>query len=191
MGEKLSLDMLKNFVAHSNAIEGVSTAESDGLYFGQHLAAAQTAAQAQKLLSLTFLHRLIMDNLLEDGQVAGRYRTVSAYIGNKPMPKPNFVPILMVPFKIRLSAIIEDSQRRNRSARIESILFALHDEALCIHPFGDGNGRTARLALNHWRRLCGFSWIDFSPAVWSEHQTRLRVYEKERFRPQHQFVYEE
>ncbi len=72
------------------------------------------------------LHRLVV--LRSNPDIAGRYA----------FPSPAQVPVLMSDFAAWLSV----------QALAPSTAFAAHRRLVAIHPFNDGNGRTARLLMN-------------------------------------------
>ena len=86
------------------------------------------------------LHALVMQR--SDPEIAGRYATASRYVntdvGRHRFPSPTEVPALMG----HLAAWL-----RTASATPETALTA-HHRLVDIHPFNDGNGRTARLLMN-------------------------------------------
>ncbi len=187
----LSAKELHEYVRTSNAIEGVYAGQGDTLYFGQHLDTVLRVMNTPTLLHVREIHALLMQNLLEYGEVAGQYRTLSAYIGSRALPLPAAIPQLMMQYEGTLQEFFTLVKTENfPESGLVAALTMLHDEGLCIHPFPDGNGRTFRLALNHWRQLCGLSWIIFTPNVWQDYLVRLRQYEQEVFRGQHDWVYE-
>lgn len=148
----------------SNAIEGntLSRAETalvvekgitvDGKTIQEHLEAVNHAQAFEWILqkidarkhniterTILDLHQLILQNIVDNQ--AGRYRTVPVRIAGSTviMPNPLKVPKLMSEFIswIHSSAI-------NPCVRAVDAHFKL----VSIHPFVDGNGRTARLLMN-------------------------------------------
>jgi len=105
-----------------------------------------------------FLHTLIKHKTVEEKEIqklhylfyfridethAGKYRTNKAVItGSKyPLPKPSEIPSLMK------SLISHIDMLRTKYHPIKAAALA-HKECVFIHPFIDGNGRTARLLMN-------------------------------------------
>ena len=87
------------------------------------------------------LHHLFYFRI--DEKNAGKYRTNKAVItGSKyPLPKPGDIPKLMK----ELIPQIERFRKENHPVKAAALA---HKEFIFIHPFLDGNGRTARLLMN-------------------------------------------
>ena len=86
------------------------------------------------------LHRLVMQRSRPD--IGGKYADLARYVrtekGRHMFPSPVEVPALMGDFASWLSSV-EDTT---------SAAFEAHLRLVGIHPFNDGNGRTARLVMN-------------------------------------------
>ncbi|MGB1310595.1 MAG: Fic family protein [Leucothrix sp.] len=87
------------------------------------------------------IHHLILRSI--DDANAGRYRSVPVRISGSLVVLPNHmkVPRLMTGF---VEAIRD---KANSLHPVELAIFA-HYELVTVHPFADGNGRTARLLMN-------------------------------------------
>ncbi|MCB1132808.1 MAG: Fic family protein [Verrucomicrobiae bacterium] len=84
------------------------------------------------------LHRIVMTRV--EDSFAGSYRTGAVRIAgsNHVPPNPIKVPDLMTALFAELPTIADPVERAAK----------LHYEIARIHPFADGNGRSARLAMN-------------------------------------------
>lgn len=86
------------------------------------------------------LHHLVMRR--SRPEIAGRYADASRYVrtetGRHLFPPPVEVPALMGDLAAWLKT----------AADTPSMAFTVHRRLVDIHPFNDGNGRTARLAMN-------------------------------------------
>lgn len=86
------------------------------------------------------LHRLVM--LRSNPDIAGRYADQGRYVltdtGRHSFPSPSEVPALMGDFARWLSS----------APATPETAFTAHRVLVGIHPFNDGNGRTARLLMN-------------------------------------------
>ena len=89
---------------------------------------------------LSNLHRLVM--LRSDPEIAGRYADQGRYVltdsGRHTFPSPAEIPALMGDFTVWLSG----------AANTPENAFTAHRRLVDIHPFNDGNGRSARLLMN-------------------------------------------
>jgi len=91
-------------------------------------------------LDLRNLHRLVM--LRSAPEIAGRYADQARFVltdtGRHRFPSPAEVPARMGDFAQWLAA----------SPDTPDTAFTAHRQLVGIHPFNDGNGRTARLLMN-------------------------------------------
>lgn len=90
---------------------------------------------------VTQLHHLFYFRI--DENHAGKYRSNKAVItGSKyPLPKPEQIPSLMD----NLFPLIDTFRKNHHPVKAAALA---HKEFVFIHPFIDGNGRTARLLMN-------------------------------------------
>jgi Fic family protein len=86
------------------------------------------------------LHRLVM--LRSRPDIAGQYATLARYVrtesGRHQFPSPAEIPSLMGDLVVWLNA----------APKTTDTAFDVHRRLVEIHPFNDGNGRTARLLMN-------------------------------------------
>lgn len=87
------------------------------------------------------LHQLVVRDSQRD--IAGMYRTGEVYIGGADHTPPNFLEIP----KLLQELIQWLKENQNKIHPIE-LAALLHHRLANIHPFWDGNGRTARLVMN-------------------------------------------
>jgi len=102
------------------------------------------------------LHSLVLRR--SDPNIAGRYadqgRFVLTETGRRAFPRPAEVPALMGAF----AAWLRDEPDSPDTA------FAAHRRLVTIHPFNDGNGRTARLLMNLILIRGGYPPVSIRPA---------------------------
>jgi Fic family protein len=178
----------------SNAIEGSSYTESetkvlleDGITVGgkslRDTFAALGHAKAYDYMFTLFGRKGItekdiltmhgmMDGGLETG-VAGKYRTTAVFVTGSTytFPPAKAVPGLMRDLfdktMPRLAALHPPLHPVIQSARI-------HEELVAIHPFSDGNGRIARLAMNTVLIQNGFLPVQIHPVIRQQYIDSLR-----------------
>lgn len=101
----------------------------------------QIAAEKNRITEgeILDIHRLILTNI--DEQNAGRYRSVPVRIAGSTVILPNF---------LKVPELMEKLVKDLREVKAHSVKIAAdtHFELVTIHPFTDGNGRTARLLMN-------------------------------------------
>lgn len=104
------------------------------------------------------LHQLFYQKV--DAEKAGQYRTIQVYISGTDYipPSPEDVPQLM--------SHMVDQIRSSRTTLHPIELAAMaHKRLVDIHPFVDGNGRTARLLMNLILINAGYGVVSIPP-VW-------------------------
>ena len=180
-------ELVLNWTYHSNAIEGntLTLLETkvvlEGITIGgkllrEHFEAINhrdaihyvedVVRKAEPLSEwkIRNLHRLVLKEI--DHANAGVYRQVNVKIAGA-----RHVP----PSMLQVPALMADLLRwyDEEGARLHPILRAvqLHTDFVKIHPFVDGNGRTARLLLNLELLKAGY------PAIVLPVQRRLEYYE--------------
>ncbi|MDR0676012.1 MAG: Fic family protein [Elusimicrobiota bacterium] len=152
------------FTYTSNALEGNSLTESEtkviieeGITIGgksikEHNEALGHSDAYTLLVSLAKNNKITQANILElhrlfyyriDEKKAGKYRKEEVFISGTDYlpPKYNDVPLLMQQF-------ITDMPKLKMALHPVSYAAKLHERIATIHPFVDGNGRTARLIMN-------------------------------------------
>lgn len=95
--------------------------------------------------SILKLHKDISNEILEKPEYEGRYRELQVYVGNRVTGKVIFMPPPPEDVPGQMKEFAEWLNSRD-SAQIDPVIVAgvSHYEFVRIHPFVDGNGRTAR-----------------------------------------------
>lgn len=101
--------------------------------------AKEKTRQEITLEDILSIHRMVLNKI--DDQNAGKLRTVAIRITGSMVPHPNYlkVPELLTDFMTWLHDGTQHSAKIAADAHLKFVF---------IHPFVDGNGRTARLLLN-------------------------------------------
>lgn len=132
----------------------------------KRLASPATQITEQDLLTI---HRIVLTSV--EDQHAGSYRTGAVRIsGSSLIPaNPLKVPELMEKMFAELASHADPLRRAA----------ALHHGISHIHPFADGNGRTARLAMNFILLAAGYPPISISPAARLDYYQALEAADQE------------
>ena len=144
---------LRRHVIESNKIEGIVADESNPLY-DSHFAAAQLAAKGD-VIHPNELHKVLAQDVHILCGYAGRYRSTGVWVAERKMPLPDYVPALMDAWWRMVQEYLVLSAGRHV---LEDAADFIHARLLCIHPYADGNGRTARLVCNMLRVYHGLPW---------------------------------
>ncbi|MGD9580862.1 MAG: Fic family protein [Vampirovibrionia bacterium] len=114
------------------------------------------------------IHRLLYSHINTDN--AGKYRTKNVIITGTEFipPKPDNIPALMKELIDKLPALKEKHHPVEFSA-------LLHKELVTIHPFIDGNGRTARLLMNLALLQAGYVVTIIPPILRNDYICALKL----------------
>ncbi len=111
---------------------------SDAISYLEQLVSPQYQMNGKDILDV---HALVLDKIQKE--IAGRYRTGAVRIMGA-----NFVP----PNYIKVPDLMDDLMDFTNSqfAQMDSVILSaiFHHRFVWIHPFADGNGRSARLLFN-------------------------------------------
>lgn len=142
-GNTLTLRETKIIIEDGFTIKGKSLREhfevvnhQEAIHFVEDLATAESSLSKFDILSI---HHLVLQKIEKD--FAGKFRTSGARISGA-----NFVP----PNALKVEEFITDLLDFVNSEDVDILIKAaiFHHRFVWIHPFFDGNGRTARLLLN-------------------------------------------
>src|ERR1035437_8105782 len=102
------------------------------------------------------IHKLSLGHLYS---FAGKYRDVNISKGGFPFAASRFLPATMKSFEEEiLSNLPNEYQSKNELIRD---IAKVHGELLFIHPFREGNGRTARILANLMCSKQGYESLHF------------------------------
>jgi Fic family protein len=124
----------------------------DAIRYVRELARGQSTLMESDIRNL---HRLVMQRSAPE--IAGSYATASRYVrtetGRHSFPSPAEVPPLMNDLSSWLAT----------AAATPDTAFEAHLRFVGIHPFNDGNGRTARLLMNLIMIRAGYPPVAIRP----------------------------
>ena len=90
---------------------------------------------------------------------AGKLRDVNMSKGGFPFSAAKFLPQTMLEFEKEILSHLPNIY--NTEELLIKDIAIVHGELLFIHPFREGNGRTARLIANIMARKAGYKGLDF------------------------------
>ena len=150
-GNTLTLQETKMVIEDGFTIKGKSLREhfevvnhQEAIEFVESLASNEYVLNKLDILSI---HHLVLQKIEKD--FAGKYRTSGVRISGA-----NFVPSNALKVDEFVSELIDFANDSEVDILIRSAIF--HHRFVWIHPFFDGNGRTARLLLNLILMKSGF-----------------------------------
>ncbi|NQX62876.1 Fic family protein [Paenibacillus qinlingensis] len=112
------------------------------------------------------IHHLVLKNI--DDENAGRYRMINVLISGSEHTHPNFSVL-----SEKMEQLIQWYNKHENILHPVELAAEFHFRFVYIHPFSDGNGRTARLIMNLILMQFGFP-----PAiVKAENNAWLKYYE--------------
>ena len=141
-GNTLTLRETAEVIEHGITVGGKSLREHleavdhyEAVLWMRELAGSETAVGEPTVREL---HRRIV--MRSQPEIGGAYSTLPRRIAGSPVifPNPAKIPALMKEFGEWLQGAEANSENA----------FDAHFRLVAIHPFGDGNGRTARLLMN-------------------------------------------
>ncbi len=95
------------------------------------------------------LHQLILKGI--DDTNAGRYRRVNVVIAGAKNVPPDYLHV-----QDEMAAFIDWYKKEKKNLHPVELAAMVHSDFVKIHPFVDGNGRTARLLMNLELMKAGF-----------------------------------
>ncbi len=149
-------DILPNLLGLTS-IEKINESEFEGflraeIYFTENLN-RQTKFNKTYILKI---HKMALSHLYS---FAGKLRDVNMSKGGFPFASAKFLPETMLTFENEILSALPNKYE-NREQLIRDIAI-VHGELLFIHPFREGNGRTARLLANLMSRKAGYEGLMF------------------------------
>ncbi len=149
-------DILPNLLGLTS-IKQINEAEFEGflkaeIYFTENLT-SRTKFTTAFILKI---HKMSLGHLYS---FAGKLRDVNLSKGGFPFAAAKYLPETMATFENEILSTL--SNKYNSRERLINDIAIVHGELLFIHPFREGNGRTARLLANLMSRKAGYSGLMF------------------------------
>jgi len=158
-GNTLSLHETRLVINEGITIGGKSLTEileaknqPNAINFIERLVTSKEEIDEEKILQT---NKLILENIRED---AGKYRTTSVMIGGA-----IFTPPPSSEIKSKMLDLIEWITKNPDEYTPVELAATFHHRFVYIHPFIEGNGRTARLLMNAILMKNGYPFITIIP----------------------------
>lgn len=140
-----------------NKKEDVDNAEFEGFLFAELFLTEKLNLRTKfNEKYIQQIHKLALKDLYT---FAGKYRTVNMSKGGFLFPTAQYIPQSMIEFNNQVLTLLPNKYE-NENDLITDVA-TVHGELLFIHPFREGNGRTARILANLMVRKQGFDGLHF------------------------------
>ena len=152
-------EILPNLL-NSNSLREIQEAEFEGFLYAELLLTTQLTDKTK--FDIEYIKNIHFLALKDVYAFAGNFRTVNISKQGFMFPAARFLDQSMQEFQTEIL-----NKLLNEYVKLDSVLFIedlarAHAELLYIHPFREGNGRTARVLLNLMLRKNGWEPLDFS-----------------------------
>ncbi len=127
------------------------------------------------------LHQLVMREM--DKEWTGKYRNSNVIIGGADHTPPDALDV-----PIEMKNLIKWLKQNRKKLHIIELAALLHHKLVYIHPFFDGNGRTARLVMNLLLMQAGYPLVIILKNDRKKYYRVLEQADKENFVPLVRFV---
>ncbi|MGA7162087.1 MAG: Fic family protein [Bacteroidota bacterium] len=149
--------VLKNKLGITRTRE-IEDAELEGYMYAERRMLSEFAIdQRISLEDIDRLHRLFLGSIY---QWAGTYRTVNISKGGFPFASAHALPTAMKEFEKKILKPNTPCSGATRQ-KVTSKIAIVHAEFLLLHPYREGNGRTARLLATLMAYQANLQGIDF------------------------------
>jgi cell filamentation protein len=137
--------------------EEIAMAEFEGFLEAEILLTEKLSPRTRFTLNYVLqIHKLALKKVY---RFAGKYRDVNLSKGGFPFAAARFLPETMQVFSNEVLSRLP-SHYSTKEMLIRDIAI-VHGELLVIHPFREGNGRTARILANLMTRKAGYGSLSF------------------------------
>jgi cell filamentation protein len=149
-------ELLPNLL-NLKSVEEIALSEFEGFLRAEIILTEKLSARNKFNISYILkIHKLSLGHLYS---FAGKYRDVNLSKGGFAFAAARFLPETMKTFEVEiLSQLQKNYEDKNDLIRD---IAKVHAELLLIHPFREGNGRTARILANLMSRRYGYGALLF------------------------------
>jgi cell filamentation protein len=165
----------------------IDKAEFEGLLYSEILLTESLTADT--IFSVDYIKNIHFQAFKELYSFAGKYRTVNVSKDGFMFPAAEFLPQSMETFENEILSNLPDIYHNNDL--LIKDLATVHAELLFIHPFREGNGRTARILANLMGRKQGIESLNFDKIdnkIYPKYVSAVQSAGKKNFKPMIQIM---
>lgn len=184
--QKNESEILPNLLG-LNSKEEIDRAEFEGFLFAElFLTENLTSKTKFNTKYIKQIHKIALQELYS---FAGKYRTVNMSKAGFLFPTAQFIPQNMNEFEKDVLNLLPNKYE-NIEQLIEDIA-KVHGELLFIHPFREGNGRTARILANLMVRKQGHAGLHFERIegnIFSAYINAVQMVAEKNYKPMKEII---
>lgn len=157
----ISEEVIMQFILESLFIENEIVNTPYDIIFVNHYNAIKYILLDNSFKKTGVINKYVLSkNVIPKGIIPYRskYRQCNMMVGDYICPNPKKVPVMMDEWYSELNSEFTKISCGSDEKAKEKFCWKYHHWFLCIHPFVDGNGRTARLIYNNLRFMLGLRW---------------------------------
>lgn len=167
-----------------NSAEEIAEAEFEGFLMAEIMLTEQLNPSTRfNCKYIRHIHKLALGELYA---FAGKYRTVNMSKGGFLFPSALFIPQSMQIFEDEILSKLPD-QYPDRQSLVKDVA-TVHGELLFIHPFREGNGRTARMLANLMVRKQGHEGLRFDKINFREYVFAVQRVSEKNYLPMQRII---
>lgn len=164
--------------------EEIAEAEFEGFLMAEIMLTEQlTQTTRFDCKYIRHIHKLALGKLYS---FAGKYRTVNMSKGGFLFPSSLFIPQSMQTFEEEILSKLPDIYP-DKTQLIKDVAL-VHGELLFIHPFREGNGRTARIMANLMVRKQGCDGLRFEKINFKEYVIAVQHVSEKNYIPMERII---
>lgn len=176
-------EMLPNLLGLTGRDE-IAEAEFEGFLMAEIMLTEQLTTQTKfDCKYIMNIHRLALHEIYA---FAGKYRTVNMSKGGFLFPTARFISENMLNFEKQVLDKLPDFYIEK--ALLIRDVSMVHGELLFIHPFREGNGRTARILANLMVRKQGYDGLKFDKIQFEEYVIAVQKVSEQNYLPMQKVI---
>lgn len=176
-------EILPNLLGLTN-IEEIAETEFEGFLTAEIMLTEQLTNQTRFTGKyIKEIHKLALGHLYA---FAGKYRTVNMSKGGFLFPTARFIPESMQLFESEILSKLPDTYFDKQS--LVRDVARVHGELLFIHPFREGNGRTARMLASLMVRKQGYEGLRFEKINFREYVAAVQKVSLQNYLPMERVI---